>query len=51
MASYIRSSTINDIKKLKGPITTIIYGIKWKHEGPFQVADLKQPKLLQLEKV
>jgi hypothetical protein len=30
---------------------TTYYGIQWKCEGPFQVAELKEPKSMQHDKV
>jgi hypothetical protein len=35
-------------KETEGP-TAINYGIKWKCEGPSQVTNLKQPKLVQVD--
>jgi hypothetical protein len=37
MASQKSANYLNDIKKNRS--IKIIYGIKWKYEGPFQVTD------------
>lgn len=37
-------------KEIEGPIT-LVYGIEFKCEEPFQVQRQKQPKLVQLDKV
>jgi hypothetical protein len=41
---------VNWYKETEGPILNI-YGIKRKCEGPFQVTEFEQPKLVQMDKV